>query len=306
MASSTASQSQHDITVPIRLSVDTASQNMPEPYDEMDVDDEYSSSDTSSVEDKTENIEQTEQVSRSPSPEIDPESYTTWGREHFGEEWYRQRNTMLNERNIFMSPDPVYKQRQSALRMLERQVEGRTFMLPCGMDGEPAPSPHPERVLAADDDNDLNISSPPPTPTSSTPATTLPSDPHERLEHYRKLLQWDDLEYHIELHLLSESLVDSRRSAREDALGDARREHELEHMHDVVRSSQEYLQRERAFRLRTLGCTGRRVEARGREEREERVDEDARAELEALEEMDATSDSSETEEGEVSDEDYIS
>ncbi|XDG04985.1 hypothetical protein ABKA04_004600 [Annulohypoxylon sp. FPYF3050] len=60
----------------------------------MDVDE----NDTHSVSATSENTVTTEQYqpsqpSRTPTPDIDPESYTAWGREHFGEEWYRQRKT---------------------------------------------------------------------------------------------------------------------------------------------------------------------------------------------------------------------
>jgi len=56
-----------------------------------------------------------------PEPEpYDPETYTAWGRKHFGEEWYQLRKTMLEERNIYH--DPIYKERQRALRIMEHKI----------------------------------------------------------------------------------------------------------------------------------------------------------------------------------------
>ncbi|KXX75541.1 hypothetical protein MMYC01_203212 [Madurella mycetomatis] len=57
-----------------------------------------------------------------PEPDpSDPDTYTAWGRKHFGDDWYEQRQTMLQERNIYVHRDPAYKERQRALRRLERE-----------------------------------------------------------------------------------------------------------------------------------------------------------------------------------------
>jgi len=57
-----------------------------------------------------------------PEPEpYDPDIYAAWGRKHFGDDWYQQRKTMLQERNIYLGHDPVYNQRQRALRGMERE-----------------------------------------------------------------------------------------------------------------------------------------------------------------------------------------
>ncbi|KAI1092428.1 hypothetical protein F5B19DRAFT_502307 [Rostrohypoxylon terebratum] len=275
--SSMAFQSQNDIALAIRTS---ASQNAQEPDDKMDIDSEHaspsSSSSTACTSDKAPSSEETlvEQLERTPSPSIDPEDYATWGREHFGEEWYRRRNEMLSERNIFLSPDPVYKQRQSALRMLERDVEGRTFMLPHGMDGKPSPPVSPPSTPTtvvgtayAHDYSSLFGSAPPssqPVPSSSQPVPSssqqpVPSsqpdmsDPWGRLEYYRRRHKWDDLEYHIEIVLLEEALIDQARSQREDKLGNQRLEDELEAMHDLQKTSPGYRRQRRCFEMRTLG-----------------------------------------------------
>ncbi|KID88393.1 hypothetical protein MAJ_11066, partial [Metarhizium majus ARSEF 297] len=63
-----------------------------------------------------------------PEPEpYSPTSYTAWGRKHFGKEWYKLRQTMIEERNIFREYDPVYHQRQRTLRIMEHKIERRPF-----------------------------------------------------------------------------------------------------------------------------------------------------------------------------------
>lgn len=69
-------------------------------------------------------------VAWTPEPEpYDTETYAAWGRKYFGDDWFEQRKTMLEERNICMEMniDPVYIERQRALRILEHRVEGRPF-----------------------------------------------------------------------------------------------------------------------------------------------------------------------------------
>lgn len=57
-----------------------------------------------------------------PEPEpYDDDTYTAWGRKHFGEDWYQQRSIMLEERDIYALEDPVYKARQEALRDMEEE-----------------------------------------------------------------------------------------------------------------------------------------------------------------------------------------
>ncbi|KAF5962593.1 hypothetical protein FBULB1_14009 [Fusarium bulbicola] len=63
-----------------------------------------------------------------PEPEpYDSETYSAWGRNHFGEEWYQLRKVMLEERNPHDKSEPVYIERQQALRVMEHQTEGRPF-----------------------------------------------------------------------------------------------------------------------------------------------------------------------------------
>ena len=42
-----------------------------------------------------------------PEP-YNPNTYAAWSRKHFGDDWYEQRKTMLQEGDIYMDSDPVY------------------------------------------------------------------------------------------------------------------------------------------------------------------------------------------------------
>ncbi|KAI0901574.1 hypothetical protein F4806DRAFT_501788 [Annulohypoxylon nitens] len=257
-----ASQSENNVALAIRI---PASQSIPELDDKMDIDEESTSSATEVTSEQTLSSRGTlvGEPERTPSPVNEPETYADWGREQFGEEWFRQRNVMLNERNIFLSPDPVYKQRQSALRMHERDVEGRTFMLPHGMDGKPTPPPShptsPTTAVGTSHCSSLFGSAPPSSQVLPSSSQIIPSsqpdmdDPWQRLEYYRQKHQWDDLEYHIEKYLLEEALIDQTRSKREDELGNRRLEDELEAMHDLQKTSPVYRRQRRRFEMRTVG-----------------------------------------------------
>ncbi|KAI2465325.1 hypothetical protein F4781DRAFT_438927 [Annulohypoxylon bovei var. microspora] len=270
MASGTSMQHQRETTLAIRPSVEVDSENTPLFSDGMDIDDDHKSSSTHYEDDKTE-ATQIEQASRTPSPEPDSERYAAWGREHFGEEWYELRNTMLQERNIYMNPDPVYKDRQSALRMLERQVEGRTFMLSYTMEegeasdlsaGTGIDSPSP---LSLHDTDLSDSATDSPAPPSRGP-TPLPSDPWARLEHHRKRLQWDALEHHIEAALLAEALLDASRSQREDRPGGAQRAAELARIRELPTGSWERCRQTKRFELRARGWSHEQIAAHEREE----------------------------------------
>lgn len=67
-----------------------------------------------------------------PEPEsCDAEEYTSWGKKHYGEDWYEQRTKMLEERNFLeiVTYDFVYANRQKALRKMEREREkGKVLM----------------------------------------------------------------------------------------------------------------------------------------------------------------------------------
>lgn len=61
-----------------------------------------------------------------PEPEpYDAKKYKAWGRKHYGDDWYEQRETMLQERNFLRCKwdDFIYVKRQKALREMERERE---------------------------------------------------------------------------------------------------------------------------------------------------------------------------------------
>ncbi|KAI0425412.1 hypothetical protein F5Y09DRAFT_352294 [Xylaria sp. FL1042] len=183
------------------------------------------------------------------TPEPDshtPERYAAWGQTHFGEEWYKQRDRMLQERNIYADHDLVYEQRQRDLRVLEHQIEGRpsrpgfrarelhdeswkSLWAHLSKNFPKFPTPQPDD---SDDDNDNDNGSDPnlsgystfsPTPSPREP-TPVPSDPFERLEYNRKHFKYNREAYQFARIFMLESLIDQRRKTREDELGDKQRE----------------------------------------------------------------------------------
>ncbi|KAH8742430.1 hypothetical protein F5883DRAFT_442354 [Diaporthe sp. PMI_573] len=226
-----------------------------------------------------------------PEPEpYDPETYAAWGRKHFGEEWYEQRKTMLQERNIYRENDPVYRERQRALRVMEHKIEGRPFRpytrffgnnfddegwkrlwarlskdLPSVEQGNNPASPPPN-----DSDSDLSgYNTYPPTP-ESREETPPPDDTWERLEYNRRRFCWDEERYQFEKIFLKEGLIDGARRKREDEGGDKRREEELEEIRKVrylpgtLIKSGEYDRRMRHFNLRAEGWTQEQIDAEDR------------------------------------------
>ncbi|KAI1161955.1 hypothetical protein F5B18DRAFT_413393 [Nemania serpens] len=177
----------------------------------------------------------------SPALELyDPETYASWGREHFGEEWYELRKTMLEERDIYHN-DPIYKGRQRKLRIMEHKAERRPFR-PGLRAGEMedagwkrlwarlsrelgievsrnSPSPMPSKD-SNDSDTDLSgYDTYPPTPEAREP-TPLPDDPLKRLEYNRSRFEWDDERYYFEKTFLQEAIIDGARTRYEDEPGD--------------------------------------------------------------------------------------
>ncbi|CAJ2508216.1 Uu.00g094020.m01.CDS01 [Anthostomella pinea] len=170
-------------------------------------------------------------------PPYDADAYAAWGRERFGEEWYQSRNTMLEERDIYRY-DPVYKERQKALRVMEHKVERRPFEpgLRAGGIHDPGwkrlwarlskdlgiemhTSPTPSKG-SGDSETDLSgydTYDPTPEPREPTP---LPDDPWERPEYDRKGFNYDEERYEFEKIFLNESLIDGARTRRENEPGD--------------------------------------------------------------------------------------
>ncbi|KAG9499707.1 hypothetical protein J7337_008166 [Fusarium musae] len=176
-----------------------------------------------------------------PEPEpYDSETYSAWGRKHFGEEWYQLRNVMLEERNPHDKDEPVYIARQQALRVIEHQAEGRPFR-PYSQGDNLVGDLGDEgwkRLWARMSNNQLGLPrspSPPPappTPPSDRPELRkflIPADPWERIEFLRA--HWDLTEenYHFQRFFLREEIIDRARWRREDEPGNrqAREKREL-------------------------------------------------------------------------------
>ncbi|KAH8746081.1 hypothetical protein F5883DRAFT_585880 [Diaporthe sp. PMI_573] len=218
-----------------------------------------------------------------PEP-YDPTTYATWGRKHFGEEWYNLRETMLRERNIYRDSDPVYLERQRALRVMEHKIEGRPFRpgLRSGQisnkDWQRSWSrlskvlprvqpPTPVSSSADDSDNSLSgFSTYDPTPEPREPSP-LPADAWEILEYERKRFGWSEEEYQFERIFRNEERIDWARAKHEDQEGDRQREKELEDIEKVryepgtAFKSAEYERRMRHFNLRAEGWTQEQIDA---------------------------------------------
>jgi len=201
---------------------------------------------------------------RTPEAEAaEPESYSAWGRERFGNDWFEQRRTMLQERNIYVITDRVYQARQRALRVLEHTTEGRPFrpyvqhtlsgdgtsygednlqdkgwrrlwarLSPPSVENPSTPpaSPPPDDDGGDTDLDGYNTYPPTPEPREATP---FQDDPFERLERKRRLFQWDDEQHQFEKVFLQEQLIDEARTKREDEDGNKRREKELEEIQSL-------------------------------------------------------------------------
>ncbi|KAI0185579.1 hypothetical protein EV127DRAFT_396591 [Xylaria flabelliformis] len=231
-----------------------------------------------------------------PEPESHtPERYAAWGRDHFGEEWYKQRERMLQERNIYLDPDPVYEQRQRVLRVLEHTLEGRPSMPrfdSAEMGDEtwmklwarisknlPQPSSPPSPSdKGSNNGNDTDLSGystydPTPSPREPTPE---PDDPFERLEFNRKRHYYSEEAYQFSRIFMLESAIDQRRKKREDEPGDNQREKvrdETEKIRFILGPKEESPEYELLMQLYDFwreGMTLEQIEVRLRES-EERV-----------------------------------
>ncbi|KAI0815413.1 hypothetical protein GGR55DRAFT_345632 [Xylaria sp. FL0064] len=241
-----------------------------------------------------------------PEPEpYDPETYAAWGRKRFGEEWFKRRTVMLQERNFYLDPpDPVYKQRQRALRILESKVEGRPMFkwairgwkraaeredseewkrLWARLSKDLPPDPPSPPRNENDDDTDLsgyNTYAPTPDSSYEPPPPTWPEDPWERLEEQRKTFRWDEEMYQYEKILLIDRLITRKRGRYEDEPGDRQRQEELDEIKrirttplepedNLWRRSREYTLRIDRFNRLAKGATEEQVDAEDREREEE-------------------------------------
>ncbi|KAG5761617.1 hypothetical protein H9Q72_010273 [Fusarium xylarioides] len=180
-----------------------------------------------------------------PEPEpYDSETYSAWGRKHFGEEWYQLRKVMLEERNPHDKDEPVYIGRQQALRVIEHQAEGRPFRpysqgddLGDDLVGDLGDEGW-KRLWARMSNNQLGLPrSPSPPPAPSTPPSDrpelrkllIPGDPWERIEYMREHRDLTEENYHFQRFFLREEIIDRARRRREDGPGNrqAREKREL-------------------------------------------------------------------------------
>ncbi|KXX78216.1 hypothetical protein MMYC01_205056, partial [Madurella mycetomatis] len=226
-----------------------------------------------------------------PEPEpYDPKTYAAWGRRHFGEEWYKLRETMLRERNIYRVSDPVYLERQRALRVMEHKIEGRPFR-PTHRAGRMfnkdwkrlwsrlsktlprVQPPNPASSQADDSDGNTGLSGystygPTPEPREPSP---LPNDPWEMLESNRYFFCWNEETYQFERIFLKESLIDIARAKHEDQEGDRQRKKELEDIEKIryypgtCFQSDEYDRRMRHWDRRAEGWTQEQIDAEDRD-----------------------------------------
>ncbi|KAK0708510.1 hypothetical protein B0H67DRAFT_496202, partial [Lasiosphaeris hirsuta] len=192
-----------------------------------------------------------------PGP-YDPKTYTAWGRKHFGEEWYKLRETILRERNIYRISDPVYLECQKALRVIEHKIEGRLFR-------PVLRPPTPAYSHADDNDGNINLSrfstyDPTPLPREPSPVPVF-GDVWERLEYERKRSCWSEKEYQFERIFRKEERIDWAGAKHEDQEGDRQREKGLEEIEKVryipgtAMKSDEYERRMRQFNHRAEGWT---------------------------------------------------
>ena len=227
------------------------------------------------------------QMPWTPEPEpYDPETYAAWGRKHFGDDWYEQRKTMLQERNIY-APDGVYGRRQRALRVMEHKIEGRPFeprdatldkgwqrlwaRLSKDLPSVETPGTPASFQLNDSDSNVSGYSTYPPTPEPRV-LTPVPDDPWKLLELNRRRFHWDEERYQFKKVFLKEVLIDVARNEREDEEGDRRAREEWEAIidlkwKDIDKYSVEKAKYERRMRdldLRGKGWTQEQIEAADR------------------------------------------
>ncbi|RKK15697.1 hypothetical protein BFJ66_g6052 [Fusarium oxysporum f. sp. cepae] len=195
-----------------------------------------------------------------PEPEpYDPETYSAWGRKHFGEEWYQLRKAMLEERNPHHKYEPVYMGRQRALRVMEPQAEGRPFRPYSYFVGDDIKDEGWKRLWARMSNNELGFprspSPPPPPPppsdsdsdsdsSESREPTPVPADPWERIEYMRTYWHLTEEKYHFHRFFVREEIIDRARSRRENEPGNrqAREKRDLMESFRYVNPSRLYIE----------------------------------------------------------------
>ncbi|KIM93092.1 hypothetical protein OIDMADRAFT_36026 [Oidiodendron maius Zn] len=230
------------------------------------------------------------QMPWTPEPEpYDPLTYAAWGQKHFGDEWYEQRKTMLQERNIY-SGDSVYRSRQRALRVIEHKIEGRPFRPLYGLNDKgwqqlwarlsndlPVIEHSSNLASASHDDNDnkddgdsnnsnvSGYSTYPPTP-DLRERTPIPNDPWELLEWHRRHSHWDEERYQFERIFVKENIIDEARTEREDEEGNKKRGEEWENILKLKWTNNwEYERQKKDYNHRLQGWTQEQIDAEHQE-----------------------------------------
>ncbi|SCO86483.1 uncharacterized protein FRV6_10610 [Fusarium oxysporum] len=171
-----------------------------------------------------------------PEPEpYDPETYSAWGRKHFGEEWYQLRKSMLEERN------PHHKLKGGLLDHTLtlwgtisdegwKRLWARMSNNELGFPRSPSPPPPP-----SDSDSDSSESREP---------TPVPADPWERIEYMRTHWHLTEEKYHFHRFFVREEIIDRARSRRENEPGNrqAREKRDLMESFRYVNPSRFYIE----------------------------------------------------------------
>ncbi|KAK2673743.1 hypothetical protein RAB80_011286 [Fusarium oxysporum f. sp. vasinfectum] len=176
-----------------------------------------------------------------PEPEpYDPETYSAWGRKHFGEEWYQLRKSMLEERNPHHKYEPVYMGRQRALRVMEHQAEGRPFRPYSYFVGDDIKDEGWKRLWARMSNNDDSDSD----SSESREPTPVPAEPWERIEYMRTHWHLTEEKYHFHRFFVREEIIDRARSRRENEPGNrqAREKRDLMESFRYVNPSRFYIE----------------------------------------------------------------
>lgn len=214
-----------------------------------------------------------------PEPGDPEETYTAWGRKHFGEEWYEQRKIMIQERNFYMDRlDPVFLERLQALRILEHKIERRPFApyfglmdkrswkplwarlsknLPSAESGSKSTSPKSQKdsntKTKRSKDDKYN---PTPKPREPSPCADDPRKPLTEGQMYWKIF-------------LKEDEIDKARNQRDIKPGEIQLKEKEEEIGRIryfpgsATKRQEYGERMSHFRLRAQGWTEEQVAGRG-------------------------------------------
>ncbi|EPE05934.1 hypothetical protein F503_08465 [Ophiostoma piceae UAMH 11346] len=148
-----------------------------------------------------------------PPPPDHVDKYFAWGRQHYGEEWYRLRKSMLETRNIYVFRDDAYARRQLELRELENAVDGR--LIPGGMEG----AVWKHAWLRAKSTSLTNLTNQSPFSQTDNNLDSPYALALDQLQYNRQALEWTDEQYQYYEYLAETKLAADERSQWEDAIG---------------------------------------------------------------------------------------